>query len=127
MKRIIQNSPKFTALILAIIVLGAYFYFIPGPKNESTEPSNEEFSALRCPDEYTNSQDRIKAFDMFVSAFFEINPGATYADLVQARHDFYVEFNCTEALRRESDYRHGKVDPEMQASIDRVIRETFGQ
>src|SRR3990167_8396894 len=94
---------------LVILALAGYFYFIPKLQNEPPQLSDEQFSALRCPDEYANSQDRIKAFDMFVSAFFEINPGATYADLAQARHDFYVEFNCTEALERESDYLSGNL------------------
>lgn len=109
-------------LIIACVILTVvgYFYF-------THKPQNQPFTALRCPDEYTNSQDRIKAFDMFVSAFYEVNPGATYADLARARHEFYVEFNCTEALKRESDYFNGNVDPETRASIERVVDETFNQ
>src|SRR3989338_10535359 len=110
-----------------ILALAGSIYFIPKLQNEPPQLSDEQFSALRCPDEYANSRDKIKAFDMFVSAFFEINPGATYADLAQARHDFYVEFNCTKALKREADYQNGKVDPETKASIERVIDETFNQ
>lgn len=64
---------------------------------------------------------------MFVSAFFEINPGATYADLAQARHDFYVEFNCTDALKRESDYQSGNLDPETKQAVEKIINQTFNQ
>lgn len=106
--------------MISLVALGSYFYF-------THKPQNQAFSALRCPDEYQSKEDRIKAFDMFVSAFFEINPGATYADLVQARYDFYVEFNCVEALKRESDYQNGNLDPETQASIERVLRGNMSQ
>src|SRR3989344_7787238 len=101
----------------------------PSSQHPSIEPpqlTDEEFSALRCPDTYANSQDRIKGFDMFVSAFFEINPGATYADLAQARHEFYVEYNCTEALKRESDYLNGRLDEETEQAIERVMSDAFG-
>ena len=110
-----------------MLALAGYLYFVPKPQNEPPQLSDKDFSALRCPDEYANSKDRIKAFDMFVSAFFEVNSGTTYADLALARHEFYVEFNCTEALKRESDYMNGNVDPETRASIERIMQETFGQ
>lgn len=122
-----MKNKLFYGLLIIPLAVAGYFYITPDPQNEPPQLTDEEFSALRCPDEYQNSEDRIKGFDMFVSAFFEINPGATYADLAQARHEFYVEFNCTEALKRESDYLSGNVDPETQASIERVMDEAFGQ
>lgn len=119
MKKHIKTLSISAGLILVVLVAG-YFYFI-------RKPQNQPFTALRCPDYYQNSQDRLKAFDMFVSAFYELHPGATYADLSQARHDFYVEFKCTAALKRESDYLSGNLDEETKQAVQRVMSDTFGQ
>lgn len=80
-------------------------------------------SSAKCPDDFKNSDEKVAAFDKWTKDFYYKNPDASYTDLSEARRDFYIKHNCTEALKRHDDYLAGNVDPDTQQMIEGIINE----
>lgn len=78
---------------------------------------------LKCPDEYATSEESITAFQRWTNEFYDQNPNATLAEYGEARHTFYEEHNCIEALKRQDEYYTGNADPETLKVIEEAIRE----
>ena len=76
-----------------------------------------------CPDDFKDPKQEIASFSEWVKEFTEKYPNATNSDLSKARRDFYIENNCTEALKRYDDYMAGNVDEKTKKLIEMVIKE----
>jgi hypothetical protein len=76
-----------------------------------------------CPDDFTNSEEKIAAFEEWVNNFYDNNPNAPLSDFSEARRDFYIENDCKEALQRVDDYESGNVTEEQKALIMTAIIE----
>jgi len=79
----------------------------------------------KCPDDFTNSDEKIAAFDAWVTDFYNKNPDASIEDMAQARLDHNVKNGCTKAIQRYNDYVNDNVDPETKAKIENVVNEYF--
>lgn len=110
-----QNWKIVSTLILILSVL-----VLVGIRGEKSE-----VVLLKCPDQYESSEEKIADFDKWTKDFYDKNPDASYADLSDARKQFYIDNNCTEALQRLADWESDDVDPEKKAMIYDVIDETF--
>lgn len=78
-----------------------------------------------CPDDFKDSNEKIASFSEWVKEFTEKYPNATDSDLSRARKSFYIENNCTEALKRYEDYIAGNVDKKTKQMIEGVIKEAI--
>jgi hypothetical protein len=112
--------------------IGNSFFLVPGfSKSEREELMNKKVSVVenKCPDEYANddagSAEYLASMDSWTNNFYDLHPNATLSDWSAARHQFYVDNNCTLALQRYQDAADGKADPEIMKQIERSLRETI--
>lgn len=75
-----------------------------------------------CPDDFKNPKQEITSFSEWVKEFTEKYPNATDSDLSKARRNFYIENNCTKALKRHDDYMVGNVDETTKQLIETITR-----
>jgi hypothetical protein len=58
----------------------------------------------KCPDDYgidaTSSAQYQEDFDRWTNSFYDTHPGATLGEWNRARYQFWVDNDCTEAIRR---------------------------
>lgn len=67
-------------------------------------------SSIKCPEDFTNSDEKVAFFDKWAKDFYDKNPSASVVDLAEARIAYYKENNCTEAIKRFEDFTAGRVD-----------------
>src|SRR3989344_6486978 len=94
----------------------------------SKSPSLELGSIrTQCPEYYaeTNAGDteRLAAIDKWTNEFYDKNPGASLAAWSEARHDFWVENNCVETLKKYEEAKNGTADPVKMKLITDIIQE----
>ena len=107
-------KPKPHILILAILSVGVYFlatYHNP--------------DAPKCPDDYATNEEQVAAFDKWTNDFYDANPEATISDWSAARHQFWVDNNCTAALERYQSAQDGTADPATVKMIDDALQEAM--
>jgi hypothetical protein len=112
--------------------IGNSFFLVPGfSKSEREELMNKKVSVVenKCPDEYatddTGSAEYLASMDSWTNNFYDLHPGASLSDWSAARHQFYVDNNCTLTLQRYQDAEDGKADPETMKRIEMGIREAI--
>jgi hypothetical protein len=96
-----------TLIMLLILFLGTgaiYFYRVKAPI---------------CPDDFKTAEESTAAFIIWENNFYKNNPNALLADMGNARKDFYIQNNCTEALKRYN----GNVDTETKTVVDTTLNE----
>lgn len=88
-------------IFVTLVIIGVIFYFY---KSSSGEQG-------RCPDDYgtddAGSADYLVSMDKWTNEFYDTHPGATLADWASARHQFWIDNNCTAALKR---YEEAKIN-----------------
>ena len=96
--------------MLAFLSVGVYFLY-------------SHFSPIgaKCPDAYANddagSAEYLAATDKWTNDFYDAHPGASLTDWSAARHQFWLDNDCTAALQRYEDAKAGKADP---ATMERI-------
>lgn len=90
-------------LFLGIVVLVAVITFV----SYGSKSSN---SLAKCPQDFTDSDEKNADFDRWAKDFYDKNPTASVVDLAKARVNYYKENNCTEAIKRFEDFTAGRVD-----------------
>jgi len=104
-----ENWIKFSSIFLLAIGL---FWFLGN-------------NSPKCPEDFSNSEEKVSAFDKWTKNFYEKNPDASIGDLVDARNNYYRENNCTEALKRYNDYIAGDVDSGIKQMIEEIVDEAL--
>lgn len=107
--------------------VGNSLFLVPGfSKKEIAEIKSP---ALKCPDEYgtddVGSAEYLASVDTWTNNFYDLHPDATLSDWSVARHQFYIDNDCTEALKRYQEATDGKTDPEAMKQIEMGIRESI--
>lgn len=100
-----------------IIVLIAFCYL--------TYPTQNHIHQ-KCPEEYASTDagdaERLASMDKWTNDFYDANPGSTLSQWAEARHQFYIENNCTVALQRYDAAKNGTADPATMERIKNAIR-----
>lgn len=97
----------------ALVVIGTA-YFLITHKTQLT---------LRCPDSFTNSDEKIADLKKFSDAYYVQHPNATEVDLSEEMVNQWKANNCTEALKRYNDYLSGNVDANTKATLGNLADE----
>ena len=105
-----MSDKKIITSISVVVFLGAVgWYLFP--------------VSAQCPEDFTNSEEKVLAFDNWTKDFYTKNPDASFGDLADARQSYYKDNNCTEAIKRYEDYMAGRVDAETKDMVEGVIDE----
>ena len=99
---------------LAILAVGIYFL-----------ASYNSPNTFKCPDDYATNEEQIVAFDKWTNDFYDANPEATITDWSKARHQFWVDNNCTTSLERYQSAQDGTADPATMKMIDDALQEAI--
>ena len=80
----------------------------------------------KCPDDYpttdAGSAAYLKDFDEWTNTFFDTHTGATLRDWSNARHQFWVDNNCIEVLKRYEEAQSGNADPTTMKRIEDTVK-----
>ena len=113
-----MKAKPFYIGLLIILCAGSYFIF------SYLHPATQ-----KCPDDYANddagSAEYLAAMDKWTNDFYDAHPGASLSDWSAARHEFWVDNNCTAALQRYAEAKAGNADPETMKVIDGVLRDAL--
>lgn len=123
-----NNIIKYGWLLLGIVFLvfifKVYENYNNNIKNKNwMEKITENQINPICPDDFKDPKQEIASFSEWVREFTEKYSNATNSDLSEARKNFYIENNCTEALKRYKDYMNGNVDEETKQLIEIAIKQ----
>lgn len=107
--------------------IGSSLFLVPGfSKKEIAEIISPK---AKCPDEYgtddAGSAEYLASMETWTNNFYDLHPEATLTDWSAARHQFYIDNNCTAALERYQEAKDGKADPETMKQIEMGIREAI--
>ncbi len=109
------------SLFFVALNISVLFYFI----NNSKIKTSEQAKVQKCPDDYDRSTDAGEAEwadDLKKwSDNLDLNPNANLGDWAKARHQFYIDNNCTEALKRYEQAKNGTADPARMKLINDSI------
>lgn len=98
--------------ILTTIVLVAGIYVLASRQNPK-DP--------KCPDDFPQGDAgeaaQAASMEKWTNDFFDSHPGANLSDWSAARHQFWVDNNCTEALKRYQAALDGTAD---SATTERI-------
>ncbi len=97
-------------VILVFVGYGFYHYT---PKSDLTN--------LKCPHEYSNSDERLSTFKTFVDSYYDKNPNASISELMDARKQFWIDNNCQEELKGYDDYLTGNVDQNKKEVVENLV------
>ncbi len=75
-----------------------------------------------CPEDL-DSDVKLTSFEKWANDFYDSNPDASLSELTEARHQFYVDNNCTITLERYEQVKSGKADPAIMDMISKEILE----
>src|SRR3989344_399805 len=110
---------KLLVVVFSVVVIIAIFYSV----------TYLHSVAPKCPDDYATdnagSAEYLAAMDKWTNDFYDVYPGATLSEWAAARHQFYVDNNCTAALQRYETAREGKADPLLMEPINEAIEEVL--
>lgn len=86
-------------------------------------------SVAICPDDFPQGDAgeaaQLASIDKWTNDFYDAHPEATIADWSAARYQFWVDNNCTAALKRYSEYQAGKADPATMQRVNAGIQEAI--
>ena len=103
--------------ILTVIVLIIGIYVLTSQQNPK-DP--------KCPDDFPQGDageaTQAVSMEKWTNDFFDSHPGATLSDWSTARHQFWIDNNCTEALKRFQSVLDGTADPSTIERIDEAIQ-----
>lgn len=84
-----------------------------------------------CPDDFgtddADSAAYLAATNKWTNDLFDTHPDATMVDWAEARHQFYIDNNCSESLKRYEEAKAGKADPETMKMVNDVLRDATSQ
>ena|SRR5258708_2401280 len=80
-------------LVTASFLVFGYFKIRPSVQDRI-------YAQLKCPDDYATENEQMAAVDLWTNEFYDQHPGATLSGWSAARHKFWVDNNCTAALKR---------------------------
>lgn len=105
---------RIVAYVLAVsfLALGYYAY----QHSHGTTPAQVAVTQ-KCPDDYATDKEQATAMDSWTSEFYATHPRATLSDWSEARHQFWIDNNCTLVLQRYQDAKDDEVDPETLEQI----------
>lgn len=87
---------------------------------------DQSFTGKRCPEDFSETDEgvaeKMVALDRWSKDFYSYYPDATIGDWADARHKFYIDNNCTVALKGYDDVIAGKDNPEKMNIINNVIK-----
>mgnify|MGYP001615060836 FL=1 len=109
-------------ILFVILFFVGYGFYRHAPKSDLTN--------LKCPHEYSNSDERTAAFKIFVDTYYDKYPDASISELMDARRQFWVDHNCQEELKEYNDYLSGNLDKagqEKKEIIEKIIDEYIPQ
>ena len=96
-------------LILAVFVVSIFYNL----KNY--------VSSAKCPEDFTNSDEKAAALDKWLEDFYSKSPDASLGHMAEARQNYFKENNCIQAIKRFEDYMAGRVDEKTKDRIDVII------
>ena len=76
-----------------------------------------------CPDDFKDPKEEIASFAKWTNNFYNNNPNVSMGEMSEARRDFYVENNCTAALKRHDYFLLGNIDEETKKLMEMIILE----
>ena len=92
--KIMKRKIIYISIFVIIIATCAVFYFY---KSSSAEQA-------RCPDDYATddagSAEYLASMDKWTNDFYDAHPGSSLSEWATARHQFWVDNDCTLALQR---------------------------
>lgn len=105
-------------LISVILCAGVYFLY-----------SYRQPRVAICPDDFPQGDAgeaaQMAAIDKWTNDFYDANPGASLTAWSAARYQFWVDNNCTAALKRYSEYQAGNADPATMQRVHDGIQEAI--
>jgi hypothetical protein len=85
-----KHKAPYILIAGVVLVIGAVFAF-----------GNKE--KFLCPDDYATADDQTAGMVAWENHFFDQHPDASLTDMAEARHQFYIDHNCTAALQRYNE------------------------
>lgn len=80
-----------------------------------------------CPDDFgmddSGSAQYLASVDAWTNAFFDSHPDASMTDWAEARHQYWIDNNCTAALQRYEEAKAGKADSKAVEAIKNVLQD----
>jgi len=102
--------------ILVIVLMGGFAIY--------SYPST---TIAKCPDDYATdeagSAEYLASTDKWTNDFYNTHPEATLTEWAEARKQFWIDNNCTEAIKRYEEAKTGNADPETVKMIDQILRD----
>ena len=94
----------------------------------SRVPAQKQINVLKkCPNDYAQtdagSAEYMADTDKWTNDFFDAHPNSTLADWAEARHQFAIDNNCAETLKRYEEAKNGTADPIKMKIITDAIKE----
>ena len=105
-------------ILLAVIGFGYFWY-----KKNAISEEDAFYATLKCPDDYTDLDEKARDLDRFIVWWNERHPDAGPMDWGEGRTHFFRKRNCTEALARLGAYENGTADPATLKLLDEIIVE----
>ena len=104
----------FICLPIIILAIISGLLFLNAQRAQTSDITSLAQLKQKCPDDYGNddagSAEYMVAMDKWTNDFFDAHPGATLSDWSRARHQFWVDNNCTAALQRYEDAKAFNAD-----------------
>ncbi|MBU6415102.1 hypothetical protein KGQ34_02585 [Patescibacteria group bacterium] len=120
---------KLAFFVFLILVFGAVFFILVMPKIRTNTSSIAPRIFSKCPDDFANDDageaEYLAAINKWTNNFYDSHPGASLGDWGRARHQFWVENNCTAALQRYQEAKSGKADPATMEQIHNGIQDAI--
>ena len=98
------------ACLALYVISGAVFY-----EDTGKGVIIDRFPVPVCPDDYPDNDAGSDAYladtNRWTNEYFDANPGSDMGGWAQARKQFWVDNDCTEALQRYEESKAGEPDP----------------
>lgn len=115
----LRKKLAYLGIAASILVGGFAIYLYP------------DATLAKCPDDYgtddAGSAEYLADTDKWTNDFYDTHPEATLGEWAEARKQFWIDNECTEALERYNQAKAGKADPEMVKMVDGVLRDAIQQ
>lgn len=93
-----RRKKLYISIPVIFIALCAILYFNYGPAPNKLS---------KCPDAYPDTDvgfnEKMADMNKWTNDFYDNHPGATLGDWNKARYQFWIDNNCTEALKRYNE------------------------
>lgn len=107
----IRNFLIVSSFIIFVFVGYGFYHYAP----------KADLTNSKCPHEYSDSDERIAAFKIFVDSYYDKYPNASISELMDARRQFWVDHNCQEELKGYNDYLAGNVDQNKKEIVEELV------